>query len=190
MKFSVGRPSIQDIKEHIIRLWNVKSSFIVGLLDLIHVMIDLQSPEDMVRALSREGHMINACMYRLIQWSNDFGFKKHNPTVVVWMRLHYLPLDLFITSFLQRIGNAAGWFLRADDRTLALTHPMYARICVEVDVSKELPSRIWLGSSKDEWYWKNLEYEGNIEYCATCGLIGRTRDICRRTGPLEVILHQ
>lgn len=44
-----------------------------------------------------------------------------------------------------------GRFLRADDRTPALAHPMFARVCVEMDVSQPLPSRVWVGPSKEEW---------------------------------------
>lgn len=100
--------------------------------------------------------------------------------MAVWISLHHLPLPFFIPSYLQRIGNTLGQFLRPDDLTLALTHPMYARICVEVDVSVSLPSQIWIGSSKEQGFWQNVEFEGNITFCEGYGLLGHIEDDCRK----------
>lgn len=53
-------------------------------------------------------------------------------------------------AYLKGLVGTFGRFLRADDRTLALAHPMFARVCVEMDVSQPLPSRVWVGPSKEE----------------------------------------
>lgn len=180
LKFSVGRPSMHVIQEHIANSWHLVGSFVVGLLDLSHVIVHLDSHEDMVRALSNESHMINNCMYRSFRWSPDFAFRRDSPRVAVWARLHHLPLPFFTPSFLYCIGYSFGHYLRADDRTLALTHPMYARICVEIDVSLILPARIWIGTSKEEGFWQPIEFEGNISFCEGCGLLGHLEEDCRK----------
>lgn len=73
-----------------------------------------------------------------------------------------------------------GNFLHADDCTLTLSHPMYARICIEVDVSLILPSRVWIGTSKETGFWQQLEFEGNVAYCDGCGLLEHIEDDCRK----------
>lgn len=83
LKFFVGRPPIHVIQEHITKNWHLTGLIIVGLLDPQHVMVHLASNEDLVRALSKESHMINHCMYRSFRWSSDFSFKKDNPKVAV-----------------------------------------------------------------------------------------------------------
>lgn len=70
----------------------------------------------------------------------------------MWIRLNHLPLPFFNPSCLQHIGNSLGTFFRVDFCTLSLSHPMYARICVEVDVSIALLSRLWLGTLKEEGF--------------------------------------
>lgn len=51
---------------------------------------------------------------------------------------------------------------------------------VEVNVAEALPSRIWIGSSKENGFWQSVEYEGNVSYCTGCGLIGHTVGDCRK----------
>lgn len=57
---------------------------------------------------------------------------------------------------------------------------MYARVCVEVNVVDVLPSRVWIGTSKDDGFRQKVEYGGNINYCVHCGLIGHDKSICRK----------
>lgn len=52
----------------------------------------------------------------------------------------YLPLPFFHPSYLREISNTFGEFLRADDRTLEVNHPIYARVCVEMEISKPKPT--------------------------------------------------
>lgn len=56
--------------------------------------------------------------------------------VPVWIKLPQLPMPFFNASALNRIGAALGNILRIDDRTLGLTHPMFARLCIELDLSQ------------------------------------------------------
>lgn len=60
---SVGRPPLHVIHDHIARSSKLTGSFVVGLLDSRHVMVHLSSNEDMVRALSKESHLINNCIF-------------------------------------------------------------------------------------------------------------------------------
>jgi len=66
------------------------------------------------------------------------------------VKLPYLPLPFLTPAYLKGLVGTFGRFLRADDRTPALAHPMFARVCVEMDVSQPLPSRVWVGPSKEE----------------------------------------
>lgn len=91
----------------------------------------------------------------------------------------------FTPCLLKEIVGSFGLFLRADDRTLTLTHPIHARMCIEVDVSKPLPTRVWIRSSKEEevGFWQKIVYEGNISYCYHCCLLGHDFSECRKAHP-------
>lgn len=113
-------------------------------------MIHLSFHEDMVKAWTRESHIIDSSLFRLFRWSPDFHPRYESSLSAVWIRLPYLPLPFLSPAYLKGLVGTFGRFLRADDRTLALAHPMFARVCVEMDVSQPLPSRVWVGPSKEE----------------------------------------
>lgn len=72
---------------------------------------------------------------------------------------------------------------------------MYAPLCIELDVSKPLLDKLYIGINKEtRWYQKN-EYEGNNAYCSYCGLPGhiaglRTSRPCGGFVPISILKHQ
>lgn len=89
-----------------------------------------------------------------------------------------VPLQFFHTSFLREIVGSFGPFIRPDLRTATLTHPMFARVCMEVDVS--LPPKVWIGTGKDQGFWHKIQYEGKVSYCNHCQLQGHSIAECRK----------
>ncbi|KAK1405951.1 hypothetical protein QVD17_42337 [Tagetes erecta] len=73
----------------------------------------------------------------------------------------------------------AAW-VRADQRTLELTHPMYALVCMEVDISQPLPSKVWIGTGKDEGFYQKMVFEGKLAFCHHCNLQGHSPTECRK----------
>ncbi|XP_012857539.1 PREDICTED: uncharacterized protein LOC105976824 [Erythranthe guttata] len=173
MKFSAGRPSLQDIRSHITSEWNLASEPAIGFLDPRHITIHMGSIQDAKLALSRNSNNIKNCMFRLFRWTPDFTIGKDSGKVAVWVRFPKLPLPYFI-------GAALGTILRADDRTIAFTHTHYARVCIEVNVAQQLPESIFIGTSKENGWWQKVEYEGNHTFCAHCGLLGHLVGACRK----------
>lgn len=59
---------------------------------------------------------------------------------------------------------------------------------MEVDISKPLPSRVWIGCGKDKesGFWQKLVFESNIDYCPKCQLQGHNLDNCRRLSSLHL----
>ncbi|XP_012855090.1 PREDICTED: uncharacterized protein LOC105974520 [Erythranthe guttata] len=180
MKFSAGRPSLQEIRSHINAEWNLAAEPAIGFLDPRHITIHMGSVGDAKLALSRNTNSIKNCMFRLFRWMPEFALGKDSNKVAVWVRFPKLPLPYFNVSSLERIGGALGTVLRADDRTLAFTHTNYARVCIEINVAHTLPEAIFVGSSKDEGWWQRIEYEGNHMYCSHCGLLGHLVGACRK----------
>lgn len=64
--------------------------------------------------------------------------------------------------------------------TKNLTQQRYAKVCVELDVSKPLLEKLWIGTSKDYGWEISLEYEVNHAYCEYCVLLGHTLGLCRK----------
>lgn len=187
MKFSAGRPNPYDIKMHIKQHWGLSAEPIVSLIDPRHYLILPATYEDMILAQAHEVHNIANCMFRLYRWTKNLVFGKDSTEVPIWMKLPNLPLVYFNPTFLQRIGNSIGKFLRQDENTAHMQLAVHARICVEMDVAQPLPPRIWIGESKDNGFWQKIEYEGNNAFCTKCGLLGHVVGVCRKGLPKKAV---
>ena len=71
-----------------------------------------------------------------------------NITVVskmsVWVSLHNLPLHFWHHKILEGIGNTLGKYIKTNTHRTKEANFTFARICVEVDLSKGLPNHIHL----------------------------------------------
>ena len=66
-------------------------------------------------------------------------------SIVVWVRLHALPLELYETKVLKQIGEAIGKVLRIDAQTAMEMRGKYARLCIQVDMNKPLINTVLIG---------------------------------------------
>jgi hypothetical protein len=58
--------------------------------------------------------------------------------VSVWLRFYSLPLEYWLPSTLEEIGNKLGKCVKTSEATLKGRYTSYARICIEMDVSGAL----------------------------------------------------
>ncbi|KAK2995396.1 LOW QUALITY PROTEIN: hypothetical protein RJ640_029028 [Escallonia rubra] len=119
--------------------------------------------------------MIESSLLRLLKWTPAFNQRTESASAAVWVRLPGLPLPLFNPASLNKeIADQFGRFLRADIRTLELSHPVFARFCMEVDTSDlRPPSRIWITIGNGHGYWQKIVYEGK-SYCQHLRLHGHS----------------
>lgn len=89
----------------------------------------------------------------------------------VWIRLPNLPTHLWHTVVYRAIGNTLGSFIRGDFWRETKGLYTYARICVELDLSKGLPDQIILKMNDFVWT-QNLDYENTAFRCRHCHLTG------------------
>jgi hypothetical protein len=65
-----------------------------------------------------------------------------------------LPLDYWLPSTFEAIGNKLGNFVQASGTTLKGKYTLFARICIEMDVSGALTEAICLEFRDEEWMKK------------------------------------
>lgn len=130
--------------------------------------VKFTSDEDYKHALM-EGPWMVADHYLLVQrWRPNF--LKNADTVrriAVWLRIPELPLELYNDKFLWRLGSTIGCMLKIDHLTSIHSRGKFARICVEVDLSKKLVPKVMVRGEL-----LNVEYEGLHAICFSCGMYG------------------
>ncbi|CAN1163939.1 hypothetical protein LINPERHAP1_LOCUS28865, partial [Linum perenne] len=92
---------------------------------------------------------------------------------LTWVRLPRLPIHYFNQLAVTRIGNHIGRTIRLDLATSEGARARYARVCVEVDISKPL-----LGKYMIEDRTFLVEYESLKNIYHSCGIYGHKIDNC------------
>ncbi|VFQ69369.1 unnamed protein product [Cuscuta campestris] len=78
-----------------------------------------------------------------------------------------LPIHIFDSSALYSIANLIGKPLKANNATIQLTRPSVARVFVELDLSKELPTSVWIHLGKLS-FLQPIHYEDLPAFCTSC----------------------
>ena len=121
------------------------------------------------------GHYLIVQRWRPFFLTSESAVKK----IAAWVRILNLPIELYNHRFLWRIRSAIGTMLKIDRATSIHSRGRFARICVEIDLTRKLVPRISvLGSTL------NIEYEGLHLICFQCGKYGHRSDQCS-----EVAVH-
>ena len=94
-----------------------------------------------------------------------------------WIRLPNLPIHLWRIEVYKQIGNTLGCFLMGDYKRERQGLYTYARVCVELDLSKGLPEYINLKINDFVWT-QFLDYENTAFRCCHCHLTGHLHSSC------------
>lgn len=181
-KFSHGRPSKKRSRLIFAKL-GLKGAFSLGHLDLKHKLISLQDESDFNRLLLRELQFMDGFPMWLFWWIPSFKPDVESPADPVWDSLPNLPLFLFNKQSPFLISSLIGKLLTLDAVMEDLSHPNVARLCVEVDLLKRLPHRVWPDCETNDGFWKDIIYEKLTSYCKYCKRLGQDISICKMAHP-------
>ncbi|XP_035546258.1 uncharacterized protein LOC118348509 [Juglans regia] len=181
LKFLRQRPSLDSIRSFIRSRWGLSCCPVVSAMqNSRNVFIRMSKEEDFNKALSRESCEINGVCYRPFAWSPDYTEEYESPCVPVWVFLPGLPPHFYHASVLKMITAPIGKFIRRDNPTTCATRTDGARICLEVDASRDPITHFWLGcpglphSRRQE-----VVYETLPAYCCNCHQQGHNSKTCR-----------
>ncbi|KAJ4826538.1 hypothetical protein Tsubulata_034976 [Turnera subulata] len=136
---------------------------------------------DFNNALKNGPWMIADHYLTIRKWVPNFDPKFEQITrTMVWVHIPDLPLEYYDKEFLATIGNRIRKIFRIDAATSSATRGQYAKMSVEVDLTKPLVSKFRLRRRT----WK-VEYEGLHLVCFTCGCYGHKDNQCYVSGPPE-----
>ncbi|XP_061341222.1 uncharacterized protein LOC133287599 [Gastrolobium bilobum] len=164
------------------RLWSLMGAYELIDLDNGHLLLRFQEDND-YRHVLEEGPWIVNDHYVVVQrWRSFFDpYDESFKRLAVWIRIPGLPIELYTTRHLWRIGNIFGRTLKVDRNSLRKSdlgdviteRGRFARICVEVDLRKSFLSKFVIGNTVYQ-----VGYEGLHLICFECGLYGHRQNQC------------
>ncbi|CAL1408400.1 unnamed protein product [Linum trigynum] len=102
--------------------------------------------------------------------------------MIVWVHLPELKIHFYHKEVLNTLGNLIGRTIKLDYHTLTQQRAKFARLAVEVDLSRPLVPRIWLDDD-----WQPVEYENLPTVCFECGKIGHSSTSCPLLRPTAAV---
>ncbi|CAN1338792.1 hypothetical protein LINPERPRIM_LOCUS38223, partial [Linum perenne] len=158
------------------QLWSKKGNIEVSDVGFGFYIVRFETVADHERALFGGPWMINDHYVVIQEWRPYFRPEETVlSTLCVWVRLPGLPFEYFDRSILKIIGDRIGRTVRIDHTTLEGSRGNFARICVEVDLSKPLLSKYRLRRRV-----RRVEYEGLHVICFNCGCYGHKVENCKQ----------
>ncbi|CAN1269599.1 hypothetical protein LINPERPRIM_LOCUS13641, partial [Linum perenne] len=156
------------------QIWAKKGDVRVSDVGWGYFVIRFQSTEDYERAMFGGPWMVADHYVVCEEWRPYFRPEDSALSKLrVWICLPGIPLEYFDYSILKRIGDRIGKTVRIDHTTLEGSRGNFARLCVEVDLSKPLLSKYLLRRRV-----RRIEYEGLHTICFQCGCYGHEEASC------------
>ncbi|CAL1402094.1 unnamed protein product [Linum trigynum] len=152
-----------------------------GRLDILDLndrtfLVTFYNDQDFLHALTGGPWTILDHYLVVHQWSPSFRTSdKPHKSVVAWIQLPELPVHFYHREVLFALGNLIGRTVKLDYHTENLERGKFARLAVELDMTKPLATRIRLDGS-----WQPVLYENLPEICFECGRIGHTEEFCAK----------
>ncbi|RZC53737.1 hypothetical protein C5167_012601 [Papaver somniferum] len=156
------------------------NGYLVSFIGNGHFLLQFGSDEDKIRVLETSGLLHiegKTLVFRKWDWKLKFDKVEMLESVPVWVKIYNLPLFLWNSSFLSKVGSALGIPICADQETLKQQRLQYARIYIQVAPSKPLLDSLLI-SVKGIDYLLNLEYDWKPLRCTYCFTFGHIESEC------------
>ncbi|WJX36677.1 hypothetical protein P8452_24530 [Trifolium repens] len=168
------RIGYKALENRLKQMWVRKG--VISIIDLgkEYFLVYFSNEEDYNKALEDGPWLIYDHYLIVRQWSPNFYPNEATiDSVSVWVRIPDLPIEYYDAKVLHFIGDRIGKTVKVDKNTLFQERGKYARLCVEVDLTKTLLAAFEL---KGRFY--KIEYEGLHMLCRTCGKFGHYIEGC------------
>ncbi|XP_061369675.1 uncharacterized protein LOC133312488 [Gastrolobium bilobum] len=161
-------------KKKLESLWAKAGNITVADLGNEFFSVRFSSLEDLNLAIAGGPWIILGHYLATRKWEPCFDPDKANiHKVATWVRLPGVPQEYCEFPFLNQLGAVIGKVLKVDKTTSIGDRARFARVCIEVDLSKPLRGEYILDGCR-----KREEYEGLFLICLKCGKYGHNADSC------------
>jgi len=167
-KFLGFWPTEKALQEWIASKWKPKGQVTLLLGPKGFFTAIFSCLEDKSRIFEGGPYFFNSSGLFLRDWKPKFNPDtedlSHAP---VWIRMYSLPAEYWKEETLKDIGNSIGVFIKVAEETKKRRYTSYARICVQMHLTKALADSVSLFHDDFEWI-QPLDYEHIPFRCRKC----------------------
>ncbi|XP_070015001.1 uncharacterized protein [Nicotiana sylvestris] len=188
MKFSYGKPELQEFKKIFSSQFHVQGRCNIGLLEFRHLLIRFDLYSDYVLFLSRSTGYVKSkgdeFFFRTFPWTLGFNPKQETSMAVVWISFPGLQPNFFAKRSLMSIASVVGKAIAVDKATQEKTQPSAARVKVILDLLEYRPKKVKLQIvdrilGKINVHYQEVVYDNLPKYCTFCKHQGHDDNVCR-----------
>ncbi|XP_057792988.1 uncharacterized protein LOC131009590 [Salvia miltiorrhiza] len=117
---------------------------------------------------------------RFREWTRYFDpYKEVSSLAQVWVRIYYLPVELWTPVIIAGIGRVLGHPLRIDNASATGHVRHFARVLMELDMALPILNSIYIDDG-DRSFYIEFGFESMPLFCSRCKFTGHSTDKCRR----------
>jgi hypothetical protein len=175
--------SARDLNAKIGNIWKTSAGWKMVPLGKGFYDFHFESPEDLKKIWAVGTVNLKPGLLRFSQWTKDFKLLTQKQThVSLWIRLVELPQEYWRERTLKEIASAVGTPIDIDGPTRNRTFGHYARILVDIDLSKKAYDEVLV--EREGYAFKvEIQYERRPLFCHHCYSIGHNITTCRWLHP-------
>ncbi|XP_058784810.1 uncharacterized protein LOC131659670 [Vicia villosa] len=176
--------SMNDVKQFMLRTWNFIQLPELFYHDDGYFLMKFKNNKEKKMVLLRGPYSIHNMPTILKNWCLEFNFQRDMiRTIPVWIKLPNLPLQMWGASSFGKIGSVVGKPLFTDECTDNKSRISYARILVEIDITKKQKESVTIKDCEGKKFNQPIEFEWKPKYCDTCQKVGHQ---CEKEKPKAV----
>lgn len=171
------------MKDRLSRIWKLQAGF--EIMDIGHgfYMAKFDMEGDRMKVMEEGPWMIFDHYLTVQTWTPEFMSPSAKiDKTMVWVRFPGLNLIYYDESILMTMASTIGKPIKVDANTLDVRRGRFARVCVEIDLTKPVIGKVGL-----QGFWYHVEYEGLHRLCTKCGCYGHLTRDCTVAG--HIVSH-
>ncbi|KAJ8750927.1 hypothetical protein K2173_016108 [Erythroxylum novogranatense] len=157
------------------QVWKLAETFLLVDIGNNFFLVKVKNPDDYYHILTGGPWIVGGQYLTVQRWQPLFNHLTADiSSTAVWISLPGLPIEFFNQQTLTDAGKRLGRMVKIDGHTDESSRGKYARICVEIDLTKPLVSEVTIGPIT-----QIVEYEGLDDICFLCGVYGHATARCQ-----------
>ncbi|XP_057436904.1 uncharacterized protein LOC130729242 [Lotus japonicus] len=176
------RLGYRTMKAKLESTWKPTGGFDLMDVDNGFYLVTFDQEEDKNKVMGGGPWMIFDHYLAVSTWSAEFISPAARVLkTLAWIRIPGLNVAFYDESFLLSVARVLGKPIKVDINTLSGDRGRFARICIELDLTKAVIGRICI-----EDFWYKVEYEGRHVICTKCGCYGHRSRECKGAPPMKM----